>query len=238
MSTRTKPRYFPATTIPPALLREVQAHCAGGYLNIPRPQGYRLVDRILRWAARGQTPQQIADLARCSISYVYKVLAAQRDGLLAARAAGPDDDTALRAQDQAAQQQDDRRIVQLKRRARALRGTGRAEAMQGNQHAKRHGVYSHRFTPAEQAQMAEVRPRFADRFTPDAAETVLCTLIQLQRALAITHLDAIERLDRRLRRLLRPDLAPRRRCRAAEQTAAPLDWWAELQRVRTPEEPT
>lgn len=233
MPTSEKSRYFPATTIPPALLREVQRHCEGGYLYIPRRHGLGLVDRILHWAARSEAPRRIAVLVRCSISYVYKVLAAQRAGGLPASADVPEDDAALQAQDRAALQQD-RRILQLKRHTRALRGEGRVAAMQGNQHAKRHGVYSQRFTPEEQAQMAEVRPHLADRYTPDDAKTVLCTLIQLQRALAISHLDAIERLDRRLRRLLRPDLAQRRRPRAAAPTVAPLDWLAEFQRLRRP----
>jgi len=232
MSISEKSRYFPATTIPPALLREVQRHCEGGYLYIPRRHGLGLVDRILHWAARGEAPRQIAALVRCSISYVYKVLAVQRVGGLAASADGPEDDAALRSQDRAAQQRD-RRIVQLKRHMHALRGEGRAEAMQGNQHAKRHGVYSQRFTPEEQTIMADLRPHFADRFTSDEVETVLGTLIQLQRALAIAHVEAAERLDRRLRRLLRPDLAQRRRPRVRDaDTPSPLDWWAEIQRLR------
>jgi len=231
--TSEKSRYFPATTIPPALMREVQRHCEGGYLYIPRRHGLGLVDRILHWAARGEAPRQIAALVRCSISYVYKVLAAHQD-LPVERAdeAASADEHAGREQEQAEKKRT-RRIQQLKRHARALRGDGRGEAMQGNQHAKRHGVYSQRFTPEEQAIMADLRPRLADRFTSDEVETVLGTLIQLQRALAIAHVEAAERLDRRLRRLLRPDLAPRRRPRVRDADApSPLDWWAEIQRLR------
>jgi hypothetical protein len=234
MSTRAKPRYFPATTIPPTLLREVQDHCDGGYLYIPRRQGYRLVDRILRWAARGETPGQIAVLARCSRSYVYKVLAAHPDGLVAVAAEGAGDENAtIRAPEQTERQRR-RRIAQLQRQVRAGRGEGRAAAMQGNQHATRHGVYSQRFTPDEQALMAELRPHLVETHPADDAETLLRTLIQLQRALAIAHGDAIERLDRRLRRLLRPELAQRRRPRADAPAVAPLDWLTEFLRLRTP----
>jgi hypothetical protein len=236
MSVGDTPRYFPATTIPPALLREVQDHCDGGYLYIPRRQGYRLVDRILRWAARGETPGQIAVLARCSRSYVYKVLAAHPDGLAheddgaraaadARRAEGPTD------------RQRRRRIAQLQRQVRAGRGEGRAAAMQGNQHATRHGVYSQRFTVDEQALMAELRPGFLETHPAEAVETLLRTLVQWQRAMLIEHMDAVERLDRRLRRLLRPDLAQRRRPRAAAPAVAPLDWLAEFLRLRSPAPP-
>jgi hypothetical protein len=148
MPTSEKPRYFPATTIPPALLREVQQHCEGGYLYIPRRQGHSLVDRILRWAARGQTPQLIADLARCSLSYVYKVLAAHQNVLTERAVEVSSDDAHVRHEQD--EKKRTRRIQQMKRHARALRGEGRAEAMQGNQHAKRHGVYSQRFTTEEQ----------------------------------------------------------------------------------------
>lgn len=231
MPTSGKPRYFPATTIPPALLREVQQHCEGGYLYIPRREGLSLVDRILRWAARGQAPQQIAELARCSISYVYKVLAAHQDMPLERAVEVSNDDAHVR------QEQDEktrtRRIQQIKRHARALRGEGRAEAMQGNQHAKRHGVYSQRFTTEEQVLMAELRPHLADTYSADETEMLLRTLVQWQRAMQIQHMDAVERLDRRLRRVLRPEFArSRHRRQEADTTASPLDWLVAFHALR------
>ena len=233
MSATDKPRYFPATTIPPALLREVQQHCQGGYLYIPRRHAITLVDRILRWAARDYAPKRIADMERCSVSYVYRVLAAHQDlPLERAVEASSDEEQAGREQEQAEKKRT-RRIQQLKRHARALRGEGRAEAMEGNQHAKRHGVYSQRFTTEEQALMAELRPHLADTYTADEAETLLRTLIQWQRAMLITHIDAMERLGRRLRRLLRPErVTPRRRRQDADSSESPLDWLAEFQAMR------
>ncbi|MHB9023042.1 MAG: hypothetical protein ACYC7E_02550 [Armatimonadota bacterium] len=233
MSATDKPRYFPATTIPPALLREVQQHCQGGYLYIPCRQAITLVDRILRWAARDYAPKRIADMERCSVSYVYRVLAAHQD-LPVERAveASSDDEQTVREQEQTEKKRT-RRIQQLKRHARALRGEGRAEAMQGNQHAKRHGVYSQRFTTEEHASMAELRPHLLDSYTDDETEILLRTLIQWQRAMLIEHIDAVERLGRRLRRLLRPELAtPRRRRQEADTTESPLDWLVEFQAMR------
>jgi len=229
------PRYFPATTLPPALLRAVQQHCEGGYLYIPRRQGRTLVDQILRWAARGEPPRQIAVLARCSVSYVYKVLAAHQDVPVepAAEGAGEDEAT-INTPEYAEQQRRRRRIDQLQRQARAGRGVGRAAAMQGNQHAKRHGVYSQRFTTEEQVLMAALRPHLADTYSADEIEILLRMLIQWQRAMLIEHMDAVERLDRQLRRLLRPELAQRRRPRADAPAVAPLDWLAEFQRLCRP----
>jgi hypothetical protein len=217
------------------LLRAVQQHCEGGYLYIPRRQGRTLVDQILRWAARGEAPRQIAVLARCSVSYVYKVLAAHQDVPVEPAAEGVGaDEAAINTPEYAEQQRRRRRIDQLQRQARAGRGVGRAAAMQGNQHAKRHGVYSQRFTTDEQALMAELRPRFLETHPAEAVETLLRTLIQWQRAMLIEHMDAVERLDRQLRRLLRPELAQRRRPRAAAPAVAPLDWLAEFQRLCRP----
>ena len=229
------PRYFPATILPPALLHAVQQHCEGGYLYIPRRQGRNLVDQILRWAARGEAPRQIAVLVRCSVSYVYKVLAAHQDVPVepAVEGAG-EDEAAISTPEYADQQRRRRRIDQLQRQARARRGAGRAAAMQGNQHAKRHGVYCQRFTTDEQALMAELRPRFLETHPAEAVETLLRTLIQWQRAMLIEHMDAVERLDRQLRRLLRPELAQRRRPRADAPAVAPLDWLAEFQRLCRP----
>jgi len=232
MRATDKPRYFPATTIPPTLLREVQQHCQGGYLYIPRRQAITLVDRILRWAAREYAPKRIADMERCSLSYVYRVLAAHQDlPIERAVEAASEDEYAVREQAQAEKKRA-RRIQQIKRQARAIRGEGRAEAMQGNQHAKRHGGYSQRFTTEEQAVMAALRPHLADTYAANETETLLRTLIQWQRAMLLQHIDAVERLGRRLRRLLRPDLAQRRRPRtAAADMPSPLDWWAEIQRL-------
>lgn len=240
MSAPEKPRYFPATTIPPAVLREVQRHCQGGYLYIPRRQGVTLVDRILRWAARDYPPKRIAERERCSVSYVYRVLAAHRDLPVASPIETCSDEEHHAREQERTEPQHVRRLHQFERRARALRGEGRAAAMQGNQHAKRHGVYSQRFTTEEQAIMAELRPHLADSYTADEAETLLRTLIQWQRAMQIQHIDAIERLGRRLHRLLRPDLArPRRRRQEVDAAEPPpLDWWREFQRLRTPEERT
>jgi len=223
MSATDKPRYFPATTIPPALLREVQQHCQGGYLYIPRQHSIKLVDRILRWAVRDYAPKRIADMERCSVSYVYRVLAEHQDLSLESAVEASSDDEQEKAGKKRA-----RRIQQLKHQMRALRGEGRAEAMQGNQHAKRHGVYSQRFTTEEQAFMAELRPHFADMYLASEVETLLHTLVQWQRAMQIQHIDAIERLDRRLRRLLRPDrVTPRRRRQDADATESPIDWLEE-----------
>ena len=109
--------------------------------------------------------------------------------------------------------------------------------MQGNQHAKRHGVYSQRFTTEEHALMAELRPHLADTYTADEVETLLRTLIQWQRAMLITHIDAMERLGRRLRRLLRPDrVTPRRRRQDADASESPLDWLVEFQAMRQRQE--
>jgi len=233
MSATDKPRYFPATTIPPALLREVQQHCQGGYLYIPRRHAITLVDRILRWAARDYAPTRIADMERCSVSYVYRVLAAHQDvPVESAVEASSADEQTVREQEQAEKKRA-RRIQQLKHHARALRGEGRAEAMQGNQHAKRHGVYSQRFTTEEHALMAELRPHLLDSYTDDETEILLRTLIQWQRALLIQHIDAVERLGRRLRRLLRPDrVTPRRRRQGADASESPLDWLMEFQAMR------
>jgi len=239
MPSSEKPRYFPATTIPPALLRAVQRYCEGGYLYIPRRQCHSLVDRILRWAARGQDPQHIAELARCSLSYVYKVLAAHQDVPLERAVEVSSDDAHVIHQQEQDEKTRTRRIQQVKRHARALRGKGRAEAMEGNQHAKRHGVYSQRFTTEEQVLMAELRPHLADMYPADEAETLLRTLIQWQRAMLIEHMDAVERLDRRLRRLLRPEFArSRRRRQKADTTASPLDWLMEFQALRQRKEAT
>jgi len=228
-------RYFPATILPPALLRAVQQYCEGGYLYIPRRQGRHLVDQILRWAARGEAPRQIAVLARCSVSYVYKVLAAHQDVPVEPTAEGAgEDEAAISIPEYADSQRRRRRIDRLQRQARAGRGAGRAAAMQGNQHAKRHGVYSQRFTTEEQVLMAALRPHLADTYSADEIEILLRTLIQWQRAMLIEHMDAVERLDRQLRRLLRPDLAQRCRPRAAAPTVAPLDWLAEFQRLCRP----
>ena len=228
MSATDKPRYFPATTIPPALLREVQQHCQGGYLYIPRQHSIKLVDRILRWAVRDYAPKRIADMERCSVSYVYRVLAKHQDlPLESAVEASSNDEQGVHEQGKAEKKRI-RRIQQLKRQVRALRGEGRAEAMQGNQHAKRHGVYSQRFTTEEQAFMAELRPHFTDMYLATEVETLLHTLVQWQRAMLIQHIDALERLDRRLRRLLRPDrVTPRRRRQDADATESPIDWLEE-----------
>jgi len=233
MTAPEKPRYFPAKTIPPALLREVQQHCQGGYLYIPRQHAITLVDRILRWAARDYAPKRIADMERCSVSYVYRVLAAHQDVPVESTVEASSDDKHVVREQEQAEQKRTRRIQQLKRHARALRGEGRAEAMQGNQHATRHGVYSQRFTTEEQALMAELRPHLADTYPADEAETLLRTLIQWQRAMLIEHIDAVERLGRRLRRLLRPELfTPRRRRQQADATESPLDWLGEFQAMR------
>ena len=83
---------------------------------------------------------------------------------------------------------------------------------------------------------AELRPHLADTHTANETETLLRTLIQWQRAMLITHIDAMERLGRRLRRLLRPDrVTPRRRRQDAgssDATEFPLDWLAEFQAMR------
>jgi hypothetical protein len=81
--------------------------------------------------------------------------------------------------------------------------------------------------------MAELRPHLADMYPADETETLLRTLIQWQRAMLIEHMDAVERLDRQLRRLLRPELSTlRRRRHEADTTESPLDWLVEFHALR------
>jgi hypothetical protein len=202
------PRYFPASAIPEALLRQIQGYCEGGYLYIPRRQAQRpLVERILRWVPSGLKPARIAAMEDCSVSYVYKVLVAHADAL-PARATVVDEEADAEAVREAASTA--RRIAGLKRVARKLLGKGRSASMRGNQHAARHGIYSQRLSADEAAWVAEVRPQLgADGYAD--LDGLLLALVQFQRAMRVEHLDAMARLGAKIRKVIYADAHRERR---------------------------